>query len=206
MNKLWIFGDSFSSDFDIKYSHQNHIDYMNLMDVNEMIHWPTILANKLNYKLVNLAKGGNSNYQIFFNLCENINQIEENDIILIGWALIGKFIIADNNQFSNIHPHGLYFHAPISSSSIVEINENRKNEIWVNEVRYWEKLINEFIKLKNCKIIFWSGEEDKLKNINIDVTKCETMRSETDNNVQDSHLGNLGHNTLAEIFYKELSI
>ena len=52
MNKLWIFGDSFSSDFDIKYSHQNHIDYMNLIDVNEMIHWPTILANKLNYKLV----------------------------------------------------------------------------------------------------------------------------------------------------------
>ena len=186
MNKLWIFGDSFSSDFDIKYSHQNHIDYMNLIDVNEMIHWPTILANKLNYKLVNLAKGGNSNYQIFFNLCENINQIEENDIILIGWALIGKFIIADNNQFSNIHPHGPYFHEPISSSSIVEINENRKNQIWVNEVRYWEKLIKEFIKLKNCKIIFWSGEEDKLKSINIDVTKCETMRSETDNNVQDS--------------------
>ena len=55
-------------------------------------------------------------------------------------------------------------------------------------------------------MVFWSGEEEKLKNINIDVTKCETMRSETDNNIQDSHLGNLGHNTLAEIFYKELII
>jgi hypothetical protein len=178
---------------------------MNLMNVNQMTHWPTILANKLDYKLINLAKGGNSNYQIFFDLCENINKIEENDIVLIGWALIGKFIIADKNMFTNIHPHGMYFHGPINGAGINEIIKNRKNEMWVKEVRYWEKIIEETIKLKKAKLVFWSGEEDKLKNINIDVTKCETMRSETDNNIQDSHLGNLGHNTLAEIFYKELT-
>ncbi len=201
MGKLWIFGDSFSTDFDLKHCHQNHVDYMKIVGVNEMTHWPLFLADKLNLGLKNLAKGGNSNYQIFFDLCEHVNQIEENDVVLIGWALIGKFIIANKNEFSNIHPHDMYFHGPINGDGINEIIKNRKNEIWKNEVKNWELLIKETIRLKNAKVIFWSGEEKLLENNKIDTIKCPTMSSETNNIISDSHLGCKGHLELAENFY-----
>ena len=201
MNKLWVFGDSFSSDFNIERAHENHKEYMKIIGVDTMKHWPSILADKLSMSLTNLAKGGNSNYQIFFDLCENINQIEENDIVLIGWALIGKFILAEKNEFSNIHPHGMNFYGPISGAGINEIIKNRKNEIWKNEVISWEKIIKETIRLKNAKVIFWSGEEKLLENNKIDITKCLTMSSETNNVVGDSHLGCKGHLELAENFY-----
>jgi len=204
MSNLWIFGDSFSTDFDINHAHQNHIDYMNYKGVNTMTHWPSLLANKLNYNLQNYAKGGNSNYQIFFDLCNNASQFEENDIVLVGWGLLGKFIIANKNQFDNIHPNDFNFQRPINGDAINEIIKNRKNEIWINEVISWEKLIYELIKLKNCKIIFWSGEESKLNSADIDLTKCATMTSETNELVQDSHLGIDGHNTLAAIFHNKL--
>jgi hypothetical protein len=206
MSSLWVFGDSFSAEFDIKNVHQNHIDYMQLMNVDCMSYWPTLLADKLKYDVKNCARGGNSNYQIFFDFCENIDLINDGDIILIGWALLGKFIIADNNRFNNIHPLGQHYHSPISNDSLQEFIKNREQDIWENEVRHWEKLIQKILEYKNCKIIFWSGEENKLKNTKIDVTFCETMTNETNGAVQDSHLGMLGHKRLAEIFYKELSI
>lgn len=206
MSNLWIFGDSYSTDFDMKHVHQNHIDYMQLMNVNMMSYWPTLLADKLNYNLKNCAKGGNSNYQIFFDFCEKINLINDGDVILIGWALLGKFIIADNNQFNNIHPYGQHHYTSISNDCLQELIKNREQNIWEKEVKNWEKLIEIISKYKSCKIIFWSGEENKLKNKKIDVTYCETMTNETIGAIQDSHLGISGHERLAEIFYKELSI
>ena len=58
MNNLWIFGDSFSSDFDMKHTHQNHRDYMQIMGVNTMKHWPSILAERLDMNLKNTATCG----------------------------------------------------------------------------------------------------------------------------------------------------
>ena len=52
--------------------------------------------------LKNTAKGGNSNYQIFFDFCENVDDINEGDIVLIGWALIGKFIVVDNDENNDL--------------------------------------------------------------------------------------------------------
>lgn len=205
MSNLWIFGDSFSSDFDIKHAHQNHIDYMKFKCVDTMIYWPTLLTEKLNYNLNNFAKGGNSNYQIFFDFCENIKSIYENDIVLVGWALIGKFIIADNNGFNNIHPYNSYHFLSIKNDTIQDIVENRKLKAWENEINYWEILMNETINNKNAKILFWSGEENKLNKAKIDLTSCPTMTSETNELVQDSHLGIDGHNKLAEIFYNKLT-
>jgi hypothetical protein len=36
MNTLWIFGDSFSSDFDYNHLHQNHKTYMEITGINHI--------------------------------------------------------------------------------------------------------------------------------------------------------------------------
>lgn len=200
-NKLWVFGDSFSTEFNIKSCHQNHIEYMKLMGVDTMEHWPNILSSKLNYELINCARGGASNYQIFFNFCERVKEINENDIVLIGWALIGKFLIADKSGFINIHPYDQHNHSTLNNITIKDIIENRKSLQWKLEVDHWVKIIKEVINLKKAKAIFWSGEEEMLKNEFIDITKCLTMSNETNNTISDSHLGIKGHITLADNFF-----
>ncbi len=66
MNTLWIFGDSFSIEY-VDNLHENHKRYVQLKNINEITTWPKFLGDKLNYQVKNLAKGGNSNYEIFQN-------------------------------------------------------------------------------------------------------------------------------------------
>jgi hypothetical protein len=172
MNKLWIFGDSFSSNFNLKNAHENVTEYLKLFQKDSMMHWPEILSEKLNYQLVNHAMGGNSNYQIFQDFCDQCHLIKENDIVIIGWGLIEKFRISHNNKFINIHPSNQNSHGMISKTTIDSVLENRsqflvrevggKIDRWAWEVYGWETAMHVLSKNKNFKIYFWSTEEPRL--------------------------------------------
>lgn len=202
MNKLWIFGDSFSSLIDFEnLQNENVKNYLIINNITNFETWSQILSKKLNFSLENFARGGKSNYQIFFDFCDNIENIGENDTVIIGWALLGKFIIADNQKFVDIHPYGDYFHYDIKNESLQEIISNRKNETWIKEINHWKKLINFTSLSKKFRLIYWSGEEKLLKNNHIIVSKCQTILDETNGIIHDSHLGMNGHKLLAEMFY-----
>ena len=49
MNTLWIFGDSFSSDFDYKNLHENHKTYMDIFNIEYIPVWASVLGEKLGY-------------------------------------------------------------------------------------------------------------------------------------------------------------
>ncbi len=104
MNNLWIFGDSFSSTCFPHERSDNMKNYLNTIDSVDIKSWSELLSEKLNYDLKNFAKGGNSNYQIFQDFCDQSHLIKENDIVVIGWGLIQKFRISQNNKFINISP------------------------------------------------------------------------------------------------------
>jgi len=171
MKTLWIFGDSFSINFDYNNLHDNHKKYMEIIGVNEFKTWPALLAKKLNYELKNLSKGGDSNYQTFQNICDNCHVIKENDIVIVGWGLITKFRISHNNQFVNVHPQGgIKDYGTLSKETIQEILDNRlknfryanKRDRYVEEVYLWEKVISVLAKNKNFKVYFWNSEEERL--------------------------------------------
>ena len=73
MEKLWIYGDSFSVG-----------SGLNKITNPPPPAWPDIIAKELNYKLVNRAKGGWSNSSIIQELCESMHKIKENDFVIIG--------------------------------------------------------------------------------------------------------------------------
>jgi hypothetical protein len=171
MKTLWIFGDSFSTNFDYNNLHDNHRRYLEIMGTNEFKTWPIILAEKLGYELKNLAKGGDSNYQTFQTICDNCHEIKENDIVIVGWGLITKFRISYDNQFVNIHPQGgIKDYGTLSKETIQEILDNRlknfryanKRDRYAEEVYLWEKVISVLAKNKNFKVYFWNSEEDRL--------------------------------------------
>lgn len=206
MNKLWVFGDSFSSLIDFhNLQNENVKRYLTIKNIDRYQTWSEILALQLNFELKNFSFGGKSNYQIFFDVCDNIEKFSKNDILIVGWALLGKFIIVDNNHFIDIHPNGVYNNYQIENNCIQKIIDNRKNELWVYEVRKWEKIISEMSKYKGFKIIFWSGEEDLLKNKSIDISTCPTISNETNGFIPDTHLGCVGHEKLSENMYNILT-
>lgn len=71
MNKLYIFGDSFSTNFST----------INEIDTNES--WPVLLSKKINYELQSFASAGISNYGILNSIYNNYN-FTKNDIVIIG--------------------------------------------------------------------------------------------------------------------------
>ena len=231
MNTLWIFGDSFSSDFDYNNLHENHISYMKITGVSDIPLWATILAEKLGYDIKNLAKGGSSNYQIFQDYCDSCHLIQPNDIVIVGWGLIDKFRISEKNKVINVHPNNTRDYENISKSTLDEIVKNRGEiyngvDVWAGEVYGWERAMDTLSKNKGYHIYFWSTEEDRLiykeneehkksKNYLCLESKqslihylrdmgCLSMSQETNNIVSDSHFGIQGHNKQAEIFYNEI--
>lgn len=86
-NKLWRFGDSWSTtkddEFrDIELNHSQYIaDYFDL-----------------DYK--NLGAGGFSNLEIFSKLLENNDNYKKNDIILINFASVFRIAVVENGKIS----------------------------------------------------------------------------------------------------------
>ena len=226
MNTLWIFGDSFSSDFDYKNLHGNHKSYMDIFNVEHIRVWASVLGEKLGYDVKNLAKGGNSNYQIFQDYCDSCHLIQPNDIVIVGWGLIDKFRISQNNKVVNIHPNNTRDYENMSKSTLDEMIKNRQEvyngiDIWAGEINGWENGMDTLSKNKGYQIYFWSTEEDRLmkqedkKNYLCSESKkslihylrdlgCLSMSQETNDVVVDSHFGLQGHNKQAEIFYNEI--
>jgi hypothetical protein len=67
MNRLWIFGDRFSTEINSNNLHENHKKFMELKDVSSIPSWTSLLSEKLKLVNNNLSKESDSNYQIFQN-------------------------------------------------------------------------------------------------------------------------------------------
>lgn len=103
MKTIWAFGCSFTARYAV-------IDLENT--------YPNLIAKNLNYKVNNLSSVGNCNDKIFFDLLENIDKINNNDIILYQFTSfnrIGFFNPTLDNSY-------------ICSNGLVEFGiKNKKN-------------------------------------------------------------------------------
>lgn len=166
MNKLWVFGDSYTAEYYpvgesfvvSNYDHYKKYRGGSLPDV-----WPTILAKKLGCEVVNLAVGGSSNANIFISITEVCDQFEENDRVIIGWANNKRFVAANfsDNQLNNILPCDSDFpETLLSKNTIDEIFYNRTHPVWHKELYGWIKIINLACDLKKVKVHHWTSDYD----------------------------------------------
>ncbi len=103
MNKLWIFGDNNSAIFG-KTKERRFKYYKEYRNGVFPKTWSELLSKELNLELRNMAVSGQSNYDIFDMFCKCINQIQKDDIVIIGWGYINRFRLVDEttNSFVTI--------------------------------------------------------------------------------------------------------
>lgn len=207
MNKLWIFGDSFSVPFWTVGDTSWRADYVKWKGYIPKS-YPELLADTLNLKCINLAKSGSDNYTILDSIIPYLNAIKQTDIIIVGWSNTLRFRVANKtNTFTTIHPKALdnIFEQnstqqifELSNSTITEFSINRDNAVYIDELNNYIKLLN--FTFSNNIIIHWSPFElDKygLLTTTPSLSNLETTSQETNKIVKDNHFSENAHKLIA---------
>ena len=243
MAKLYSIGCSFTEDFepfynDIKYSLRSEYMY-NFLGGRIPKSWTELLADKLNiqhkvYGAVNCdltypIKLGNTNSSIFYNFCRITNDIQQNDIVIIQWTFLERFLWYEKNTdlIVNVLPNQ-YPNVELSKDFFDQIIFNKSNSLWYEEIRNYEKIINELAKAKGFEVYFWSIDDkyyeyfaDYITNNKqyflsdlikkpyyfLNIVKshgAKTIDDETNGLIKDSHFGEIGHQVIANLFYKHI--
>ena len=216
MNKLWVFGDSFSEPFS-KIMDTTGFGYRSKYNkwkgyISKS--YGDIISEKLNLLHFNKAGGGNDNYTIFDTIIDSLDSISENDIVIVGWTSTLRFRLIDRlNNFNTIRPSDLdtfstlnhtYEYDNISITTINEMLINRDNELYQYELNRFIKIINKSINAK--KIIHWSPFQSTHPILNIhrisSLDSLELIKDETMSEINDGHYSENGHNNLANYFSK----
>jgi hypothetical protein len=215
MSNLWVFGDSFSATNKRNNIEHWRRDYIKWKGYTTLV-WPEFLNKILNYKLINLAISATDNYTIFDSIIDNIDKIEKNDIIIIGWSSTLRFRLVDKtNSFNTIRPSSdLKFstlnipfqYNNISLNTINEVLINRDTELYELELNRFIKIIN--LYLKDIKIVHWSPfqlQHPHLKIKKIEgIDTLETISIETNEEINDYHYSENGHLELSKKIYTML--
>ena len=83
MDNIWIFGDSFSTNYDVDVAHS----------------WPEIIGQKLNRQVRNFAHEAVDNFFIYNNYVDQKPLIKSTDIVLLQWTTPArKMFIFDKNN------------------------------------------------------------------------------------------------------------
>jgi len=215
MSNLWVFGDSFSATNKRNNIEHWRRDYIKWKGYTPFV-WPEFLNKILNYKLINLAISATDNYTIFDTIIDNIDKIQKDDIVIIGWSSTLRFRLVDKtNSFNTIRPSSdfkvstlniPFEYSNISLNTINEVLVNRDTELYELELNRFIKIIN--LYLKDIKIVHWSPFQlhhphlkiKKIKGIDI----LETISIETNKEINDYHYSENGHLELSKKIYTML--
>jgi len=161
-NSLWSFGCSFTAEYHpIDNEIPNNYDkYKEWRGGNLPEIWPTILSKKLNLENNNKGRGATSNYDIFYSFCDSVSDLKKNDIVIIQWTSIYRFLLANPTQdnLMTILPSETY--EEFNQTFIDNILVNRSNVTWLVELIYFSKIINEICKEKGVHLFYWTYDDD----------------------------------------------
>ena len=195
-NKLWVFGDSFSETF--KQSDAPHSwkkNYTNFKGYEPKV-FGDIVAEKLNLELVNTNLKGEAsdNSIILSRIIENIDNINDSDVISIGWSTVTRFRIVnfEHNYWNVINPISPVLDFPnVSPRTFEEIGVNRTHSLYFNELCEWVKLVDRLFKKNN--VIQWTWAIPNMM-------KFHSIKDETNGLLDDNHWSEQGHQEFAEWF------
>jgi hypothetical protein len=204
MKKLWSFGCSNTQRYD-------DVDEWSKLYIKWKGYKPKVyvdfISENLNYESINLAKSGTNNYSIFQKICDSIESIKKNDLVIVQWTQYNRFRLSNkSNEWEDFYLNIGHFDDKlkncdhITKDTIFEIFINRMNPIYETEIRSWEKIIKK--SLPKNKIIFWNPFDDVGEHGRL-VKSLETITMETKKEIIDPHFSENGHKTLSEILLKE---
>jgi len=207
MSTVWTFGDSYTASYNPKYIWSNK--YINWKGYQPKVH-ADFIGEFLNMDVKNVAVGGIDNYTIFESFCKNVKQIKENDILVFGWSGLHRFRLPNKNRewftvlINTLSEEEIKLeNIDYSYNTIKEIILNRDHELYVDEVNWWIYMIEHVMKPRRC--VFWSPFKPtgKLKVLNFG--EIETIKTETNGLINDTHYSENGQKKLAELIIQNLN-
>lgn len=221
MNKLYVFGDSFTQGHHRFESYPAYADFKELRGGKLFDLWSTILTNKLGFKLENLGHAGTGNEEIFSILCQNVNKFQKGDIVIINWTFITRFRwVIDNGFWQTVHGGPM---DGIGETTRKEILLNRFHPRYAMLIYEFETIIDRLAESVGFEVFYWSAENNLIYNLpNKNQRKYiisefikpgetlffeifrrggKTIEQESDYKIGDVHLGESGHKIQGEMFY-----
>jgi hypothetical protein len=237
MSKLWTFGCSFTHGFHLDdFSNGSNImvQYYNWRNKTLPKIWPEILSEKLELELENHAWPGSSIYKIFDRFCKQCHKFQKGDVVIYEWTRIHRFRMYEPGIDGCLptilpifNPNIDNGSQPITKQAIIEMQVNRTERPWIEEIYSFQKLIIEICKSIGCEFYIWSADDfiinresqEFKESINCliphathDVTQylrlvygANTIWEDTNKKVDDQqHYGETGHKVMAEMFYDDI--
>ena len=201
MGTVWTFGDSLTEGFKSGETWaKTYVEWKGYVPMT----YGEIIANKLNFELINLGKGGLDNYSILECFIKNIEKIKKNDIVILGWSDVGRFRLATKNDtWISLVPNftNLTNMENISLNTINEMSVNRLSKVYIEELNIWINFFNHVIR--DFQVISWSNFNlGKLDSIFIH--GVEQIKKETNGEINDWHFSEKGQKQLAETLLDEI--
>jgi hypothetical protein len=209
MNSLYIFGDSFSTNF-------STIDEIKLEES-----WPILLSNKLGYELKSYASAGISNYGILNKIYENLDlsKIDETDIVIVGITFYDRLYDFWKNIGIDLRNNDLvgFTESEINFYQEKILNTNGMMQYTQNALLQYDFIITSIKKI-TPNILFWNMDKcglpifDKMiKNNNKNYIKpfnqrcwidyCNSNKNWWQTN-NDRHFGKTGHLEFFQYLYQ----
>jgi hypothetical protein len=208
MDNLWIFGDSFSCPYSNRECQDWGVPYTDFKGYTPKI-FSHLISENLNLNHNNFAKGGADNYTIFEIICDNINNITKNDLVIVGWSDPNRYrIIVENNSWETIRPNFMSndFSDLEKECLATQCLLRSESTLPLFEVYKWMTLLK---KIFGKKIIFWSPfliEQAEILCPN-DFIKISSIKIESNGLIDDRHYDELTHKNLAKLildFYNKV--
>jgi hypothetical protein len=206
---IWIFGDSYSAEFDHKMMGpfaDEYIKYKGYLPKT----FGGFLSKHYDCSYKNLAIPGNNNDTIFEDVIKNAPSFQKDDIVIIGWSDIVRFRMAKNDktrEFRQILPRTgdpEKYLKDVSRETINEILVNRMSPAYYEEFKIRFNFINWLFR--DMIHIQWTVHESNMSAMYItDVlnflhSNLNTVKDDTAGKVVDLHYSEIGHRKLADNF------
>ena len=190
MNNLWIYGDSFSMDYNLDYAPfaKKYIEFKN----RTVKTYGNFISENLNLNLINKAIGGTDNYTIFESFCNDVDSIQENDLVILNWGPQTRFRIVreDINQWTPIGNLKDEFLPYIDNNSVRLLLTNRLHDLYGEEIKNWSKLIKK--SLQNNFVYIWTWYDMNF------TYEYQNVKEETNGMIDDGHWSENGHEKFAK--------
>lgn len=209
MVTLWTFGDSFTFGDGCRGDIRYYNEYKELdSDI-----WPNILSKTIGCEVKNIGKSGASNDYIIDSIIDNFNDIQSDDIVIIGKTFYQRFDVPklNSNEFYTTIAEELPW-----LSIIFNKNKDNKDKLEIETILNYVVLFSDNLLIKQRQDKRFNFIEDQLKNkinkilvwdVNSKLrTSVETISQHTKGKIKDYHFSFNGHKTFSELLYKKLYI
>lgn len=149
---------------------------------------------------MNFARGGSDNYTILETICDKINLINDEDLVIVGWSAHNRYrIINDQLKWFMVQLH----------SKVNDYHTNKQSVLrdesidTLKEIESWSNLLR---RTFNNRIIFWTPF-----NLNIpgvinprNLIDIIDIKVETNDAVIDTHYSETTHFELANLLINHI--